>query len=306
MKAIIIFIAILLFILNPKLVFAENLLLNSGFEDGISNWSKYGGTLGTSSSIVNSGTVSATLTSTTSSTKWIYQVVSVTGGTFYSFSGYVQKNDSNISSILLRTSWYSSADGGGSELSHTDSTATLTDNNSSFQLLSTGSVVVPDDANSARAKAVVAFSSTSQTIAYFDDFVFQQVPSPTPTPTPTLTPTPTSTPAPTATPTMTPTLIPTKAPTLIPSPTAKSAIISQAELPPQVLGENTKNGIAIPPPDINSSGNDLMPNDIKKPDNTFQKIVLFLGIFIAAIACGIVAFNKFRKGNEGSEENEEG
>lgn len=296
MRTIIGLIAFLFFLhfANPAL--AANLLSNPGFEDGATSWSKYGGTLGNSSSTVNSGTMSATLTSTTQSTKWIYQVVSVTGGVYYSFSGYAVKNDSNISSILLRVSWYSSTDGSGSELSHNDSISTLTDNSSLYQSLSTGSFAAPDDANSARVKAVAAFSSTSQAIAYFDDFVFQEAVAPTLTPTPTSTPTPTNTPFPTPTSSPTNTPTPTKTPT--PTPTLKPSVSPTPKevLPTSVLGESTESGGIVSPTLISSETRNAN-------NNWFQKILIFVGI-VFITACVILTFRVIKKGELTPDEEE--
>ncbi len=225
--------ALVLFLFFHQTVFAANLLSNADFEDGINNWSKYGGDLQVTSSPVNNGSSAAKFISSTQSTKWIYQIIPVTGGLAYAFSGYVLKNDNNIASILLRVAWYSSSNGSGSELSHNDSTITLTENNSSYQLLSTEAIIAPDAANSARVKGVAAFSSTTQTIAYFDNFTFEQVPMPTPSPSPT--PAPTSTNQTSS----------TKSPTPTPKPSAAVAKSTPISTPSQVLGNKTEEQLLL-------------------------------------------------------------
>ncbi|MGB3129325.1 MAG: hypothetical protein WBC11_06375, partial [Dehalococcoidia bacterium] len=76
-----------------------NLLQNPSFEQGISGWSNYGGTLSQVGSPCQSGDFAASLTSDTVGMKWIYQTVSIQGGEDYNFSGYALKNDSNIGSM---------------------------------------------------------------------------------------------------------------------------------------------------------------------------------------------------------------
>lgn len=174
-----------IFLFCPEKVLAENLLSNPGFEDGTSSWSKNGGVLEQASTPVHGGNYSASLTSTTISTKWIYQIISVTGGTSYVFSGYILKNEENVSSACLRIAWYASSDGSGSELNHVDSTEILEDNGPDFRYLTTDIVMVPDDANSARIKGVSAFNSTAEATVYFDDFSFEETTLSPITPTPT-------------------------------------------------------------------------------------------------------------------------
>ena len=128
----------------------DNLLQNPGFEDGIAGWSSYGGTLSQVGSPVQSGAFAAALTSDTASTKWIYQTVSIQGGGAYTFCGCALKNDPDIETIFLRISWYESEDGFGSEISHNDSLTSLTDDQPYYSLLTTGEVIAPPNAYSAR------------------------------------------------------------------------------------------------------------------------------------------------------------
>jgi len=204
--------------------FATNLLNNPGFEEGVSPWEKYGGEVAQDISNVRSGSAAAKLTSTTDSTKWIFQIIPVTGGTPYVFSGYGIKNDPNVSSVFLRIIWYSTTDGNNS-ISDVDSTSSLTDNSSEYRFLSTGAVKAPDNAHSVGVKGMAAFSSKTQASVYFDDFTFEETVLPTPTPTPTNTPAPTPTVAPPATDTPAPeSPTATPAPTSTPRPTATPTI----------------------------------------------------------------------------------
>ena len=228
----IIFLAVfLLFFFGSKNVLAVNLLKNSGFEEGILPWKEYGAELALDFTNVHGGTGAIRLANSAAGSKWIYQIVPVTGGVPYVFSGYGIKNDSNISSLSLRIIWYSTADGNNS-LSDVDSTSSLTNDSSEYRFLSTGAVVAPDNAHSAGVKGMAAFSSGSQSFAYFDDLTFEEtvlpsptlIPTTTPVPEPSATPTPTNIPTPTLTPTSqpptnTPTPKPTAIPTIKPTPT---------------------------------------------------------------------------------------
>ena len=166
----------------------ENLLQNPGFEDGTSGWSTYGGALSIVGSQVHSGGSAAAFESNSATTKWIYQVVPVSGGESYTFSGYAIKNDPNIETIFLRISWYQSQDGFGTEIAHHDSLSSLTDDQSQYRFLTTGEITAPADAHSARVKAILEPVSDGEAIAFFDDFKFEGPPPATPTPTPTPTP----------------------------------------------------------------------------------------------------------------------
>jgi hypothetical protein len=260
-------------------VFAANLLTNPGFEDGTTGWSKYGGDLQTTSSQIHSGSISASLVSITQSTKWIYQIVSITGGLAYTLSGYGLKNDSIISSVLFRIAWYSSSDGSGSELKHNDSDFSLTDNDSNYKLLSTGSIVAPDDANSARVKAVASFASGSQAYANFDDINFEQTALPTPVPT--HSPTNTSTPIPTSSLTPSPTRTPTRANSPTPTPTP--------DLSDDVLSDSTDSA-------QNSIVNEIQPSGtVSASEGMPIKIILIPIVSVGlglAILSGVLIWQK--------------
>ena len=51
--------------------------------------------------------------SATSSTKWVYQTVTVEPESWYVLSAYVYHDDPLVESALLRVSWYASTDGSG-------------------------------------------------------------------------------------------------------------------------------------------------------------------------------------------------
>jgi hypothetical protein len=142
--------------------------MNPGFEAGTTDWSENGGgTLSVVGSQVHSGNLAATLSSDSVGTKWIYQVVSIQEGGTYTFCGYALKNDSNITSMRLRISWYKSEDGFGSEITHHDSLTALIEDHPQYRLLTTGDVSAPPNAHSALVKAIVepASAATATTFA---------------------------------------------------------------------------------------------------------------------------------------------
>src|SRR5512146_2500730 len=100
------------------------MLVNGDFEDvdgdRPAGWSKFGGTMGLSGEAYR-GTWAATLESTTSSTKWLYQLVSVQPGHWYAASAFARVDGAG--EAFIRLSWYAAADGSGSAISQDDSDA---------------------------------------------------------------------------------------------------------------------------------------------------------------------------------------
>ena len=177
-------------------------ILNGGFEEGEEDvpsvWQKFGGFLSRSTTVAHSGSFSGAFSSTTTSTKWVHQPLVVEPGRSYDFHGFVLKNGPPESIVLLRVSWYSTADASGESLASSDSTEPLSGSDPSFRYLSTGSVTAPPEAHSARARIVLAPASAAPETVYLDDFALEETGPPTPTPGPTETGTPT--PSGTATP----------------------------------------------------------------------------------------------------------
>ena len=155
--------------------------MNGGFEqvrdDGTPyGWRKVGGQMGTSATNKAEGQRSATLISHTGSTKWLYQSVSVQGGRHYRLTAKALKGDAGVKEVLLRLSWYASADGSGSQLDTADSEP-LADDSPQFAGLDTGAVQAPAQARSARARLMMRPASAAAT-AYFDDVRFEEVAAP--------------------------------------------------------------------------------------------------------------------------------
>lgn len=162
------------FLFIPKAVFAQNLVLNSGFEtagEGLENWSKYGGILEATRSPVLSGSGAAKFTSNTTSNKYLYQTVPATAGASYKFSAHVLKSDAN-SSVYLRISWYESNDGTGTAISNNDSDS-LSAATTAFHEISLLSITAPANALSAKLKLMLDPPSALATTIYFDDITFE-------------------------------------------------------------------------------------------------------------------------------------
>jgi len=169
-------------------------LVNGGFEEADGEgkplgWQKYGGELSCSSVARRDGQYAAAFTSRTTSTKWAFQTVAVEGGEAYVLSGYALKNDANVGAAYLRLSWYASPDGSGKAIDSVDSTMRLTDDSLSFRFLSTGAVVAPAGAATAKVRLMLDPLSEAEGTVYFDDVSFDgtiMVPQPEETPQPSL------------------------------------------------------------------------------------------------------------------------
>ncbi len=155
------------------------MLVNGDFEDAdgdvLSGWSKYGGELSQTSQHHRSGEHSGAFSSSSDSTKWAYQALTVSGGAAYQFGIYVLLNDSSTSEVSLRVSWYESGDASGSAIATSDSPVKVTGADPSFRYLSTGAVLSPPTASSARFRVMLAPASSAYTTIYLDDASVQQV-----------------------------------------------------------------------------------------------------------------------------------
>ena len=152
---------------------------NGGFEEadaeGVpSSWRKWGGRLTRTGAMYFEGQFAAAFASETSSTKWAYQVVTVQGGKAYVLSAYALKDDTAVAGAYLRLSWYASPDGSGQAIDSADSTERLIDDVSEFRLLTTGAVVAPDDAVSAKARLMLDPVGEAPATAYFDSVTFEE------------------------------------------------------------------------------------------------------------------------------------
>jgi hypothetical protein len=156
--------------------------VNGGFEelraDGTPyGWRKVGGEMGAAGAIHSEGSRAAALTSRTESTKWLFQTVSVRGGSHYRLRAMALKNDAAARETLLRISWYASADGSGGQLSTTDSEP-LSADSPPFVALDTGPVQAPASARSARVRLLLRPVSGAAATVYFDDVSFRETGAP--------------------------------------------------------------------------------------------------------------------------------
>ena len=106
-----------------------------------------------------------------------YQAVSVDGGSYYQLRAMALKNDPAAREVLLRVSWYASADGSGSQLSTVDSSA-LAEDSPEFVALDTGSVRAPPEARSAKVRLLLRPKSVTSVVVYFDDVRFEGTAAP--------------------------------------------------------------------------------------------------------------------------------
>ncbi len=206
--------ALLALLSLPTFAAPDELLVNGGFEEGIDPWRASGCTIGRTGDpdLVNNGNFAAVL-STEGYKGWMWQVVQVQPEEAYAFTGYVIRNDENISAIFLQISFLR----GGVPLGSYASPS-LEGNTAKYRPISL-SATAPPEADSARVEAWLERCTTAigPATAYLDDMSFTGPPpltsTPTPapisSPTPTLTATPTPTPMPSTTLTATPTPTPT-------------------------------------------------------------------------------------------------
>jgi hypothetical protein len=145
--------------------------INGGFEEGLRGWQRYGGELLLVGSPKRSGGGAAALSSGTGSTKWVYQEVAIDPARAYEFSGYLRPSP-GVKSSYLRISWYESVDGSGCALSTDDSTLKLVGSNESFIYVSTGGIVPPAAAHSARLRVMLTPDGTAGASLYMDDLAF--------------------------------------------------------------------------------------------------------------------------------------
>jgi hypothetical protein len=151
-------------------------LRNPSFEEAdggvLRDWRVYGGHLEQSARYAAHGSYSARLSSNTPSTKWAYQLVSIRGGAFYELSAFGLVAEGGGGTAFLRISWYGTPDGSGRSLGSVDSLTSVSGPAAEMTHLTTGPVVAPEAARSARLRLMLAPSSASPTVAHFDAVAF--------------------------------------------------------------------------------------------------------------------------------------
>lgn len=157
---------------DEPLMFAQ--LTNGSFEQKRSDgtpfgWRKVGGEPAVTDAPKVDGASALAFTSSTGSTKWVYQAIRVEPLAYYDASVYAVPS-SSVSEAFLRLSWYESEDGSGAAIGSDDSLATAT--GSAFEFVWTGPVQAPSDARSVKLKLMLRPGTESQTTAYFDAVTF--------------------------------------------------------------------------------------------------------------------------------------
>lgn len=214
-------------------------LVNGDFEEQRSDgtpygWRKVGGEMASVSLPRRDGSHAVSLTSDTTSTKWVYQTVSVQGDQFYEATAYALKSDPATREVIIRVSWYESDDGSGESINSVDSLTALGSDSADFRFLTTGPVAAPEEARSAKVRLMLRPQSGAATTVYFDSATFEPVSAPTAT----------FPPKPTSTPTETPVGTPVGTPTISPTSTAGPATPTPpAE--PEVFAELTNGGFEV-------------------------------------------------------------
>lgn len=156
----------------------KGLLQNSGFENASNgvpdSWKSYNGNLTQVTEPIHAesgGAFAARLAVTQKSAGLVYQVVTISPGSTYTLSGWALKDTEDTHArVYLKTSWYESADGFGTEISHII-TSDL-GNEPAYCFLFTDEIIAPPEAHSARIMAVLESQGETAALAYFDDLSF--------------------------------------------------------------------------------------------------------------------------------------
>lgn len=138
-------------------------------------WEKLGGTMFADGNAAG-GSYAACLESTTSSIKWLYQIVKVEPGGWY--GGSAQAKVSGAGEASIRISWYTSDDGSGSQIEAVEGSTSAS---ASWSSIGIGPVQAPDGAHSARYR--LSLRPLGNATACFDNASFQPVDEPAEAPT---------------------------------------------------------------------------------------------------------------------------
>jgi hypothetical protein len=155
-------------------------LTNGSFEqarpDGTPyGWRKFGGEFAVTSSRSVDGSSALAFTSTTGSTKWVYQTLRVEPLAYYRASAHAMPASASAEAFL-RLSWYETGDGSGHAISSGDSTQAAT--SPAFRLISTATVQAPAGARSVKLRLMFRPGTEAPITAYFDAVAFSQTDPP--------------------------------------------------------------------------------------------------------------------------------
>ena len=135
---------------------------------------------------VYAGSAAGELFSNSDSTKWAYQTVHIDASQAYEFSGYVNAG-AGVSRALLRISWYAARTVPARQSTTSDSTSVLSGASGGYVFLTTGAVMPPAGAHSAKPRILLTPPGGAPATIQFDELSFALATPPTPTPPPSAT-----------------------------------------------------------------------------------------------------------------------
>ena len=172
MRKLVILKSIGILFLSAVLAWGNELIIDGGFESGTTDhWIKWGlEGWDVVDSPVRSGSFAAKLVDDAGSVRGYIQQkgIAISPGETYSASLWVYDNDPD-GEVTIRVYWYASHDGSGSYIEKAQSPASL--NSSSYQELTTGEIIAPQNANSANVRAWVSGTGTCGERAFYVDDV---------------------------------------------------------------------------------------------------------------------------------------
>jgi len=149
---------------------------NGGFEqsddDQPAGWSKFGGEMDLTDQAYQ-GRWAARLSSAGGSTKWLFQVIPVTPGSWYEVAG-VARIEHGAGDASIRLSWYAGPQGDGQAIATADSRLASGED---WSVLALPATQAPPGAGSVRLRLMLRASGPAA--AAFDDVVLRETSAPT-------------------------------------------------------------------------------------------------------------------------------
>jgi len=153
-------------------------LTNGGFEDGLYGWRDIGAEVDLVGGLAGGG--AARLTSSSTSTKYLYQAVRVTPGAWYAASARLLLGG-GVDAAWVRVAWYASEDGSGSQLATGDSPV-LTGGDGATGDVATGPLQAPPEAHTAQVRIMLRPLGSALAQLTVDDVRFAETSAPPPPP----------------------------------------------------------------------------------------------------------------------------
>lgn len=161
-----------------RLTAAPNGALRNGDFEAVATldgWRRRGGSLSVEPSPFGAGSA-AVLSSNTTATKWIYQIVTVSPGGWYEAAALLSP-DGGVARAWVRLAWYASDDGSGRQLAVADSPEESERANDD-RAYSTGAILAPPEAHSAQLRLVLRPMGAGAARLTVDDVRFEAVEAP--------------------------------------------------------------------------------------------------------------------------------